>query len=80
MLSGWTDYPFATAGDAPNQKAPVRRCDVLSYDQDKYCRIRVDGVPGEHEVKAGYVYKVAGRCGRASTFSWAELNALPVTN
>ena len=33
----YTDYPFTCLGDIPNQKAPVRKVKLLSYDGDKYC-------------------------------------------
>jgi len=76
MLAGWTDYPFVAVGDVPHQEAPVRKCEVLACDGNKYCRVRVDGVPGEHEIKAGYVYREEGRYG-SPNFPSYELNSLP---
>lgn len=49
----WTDYPFVELGDEPNQPAPWREVEVLSYDGNKYCQVKVDGV--ETSVKAGYL-------------------------
>lgn len=58
-MKAWTDYPFEFLGDIPNQQAPVREIEVLSYDGDKYCRIRVEG--REEEIKSGYIYQREGR-------------------
>lgn len=79
MLEGWTDYPFTTAGDIKHREAPIRRATVIAYDGDKYCVVRVDGVEGKQEIKAGYVYRQPGRAGSAPCFSRAELEALPRT-
>lgn len=59
----WTDYPFVELGDTPHQRAPIRRCEPLSRDGDKYAWIRVDGV--EVHIKAGYIYTLPGRSGYA---------------
>lgn len=58
-MNAFTDYPFAFLGDLEGQKAPIRKCVVMSYDGDKYCKIVVGGI--EAEVKVGYLYKYAGR-------------------
>lgn len=64
LLGGfWTDYPFEELGDTPHQRAPVRRCEPLDYDGDKYVCVRVEGV--EAHIKACYVYTLPGRCGAA---------------
>ena len=62
-MEAWTDYPFLALGDPPRQKAPIRKVTVVSYDGDKYCKVRVDGIT--ESVKAGYLYKTAGRIGTA---------------
>ena len=62
-MKAFTDYPILELGDKPNQEAPIRECDVLSYDGDKYCEIRVSGCL--IEVKTGYLYTEKGRCGDA---------------
>ena len=55
----WTDYPILKLGDVSGKDAPLRLVEVLSYDKDKYCEIRVHGV--RELVKRGYLYKVARR-------------------
>lgn len=60
-MKAWTDYPFVELGDVPNQEAPIRRIDVLSYDQNKYCKVRVCGV--ESGIKLGYIYERPERLG-----------------
>ena len=59
-MRAWTDYPIVSLGDRPHSEAPVREVEVLSYDGDKYCRVRVGGV--EESIKAGYIYQLPGRC------------------
>ena len=57
-----TDYPFVEFGDALNQKAPMRKCIVESYDGDKYCNIRVSEYKNgktktiKVNIKIGYIY------------------------
>ena len=70
-MKAWTDYPFTFLGDIPQQKAPVRECEVLSYDNNKYCRIIVEG--HKTEIKAGYVYKKPGRCGEVPTINTKDI-------
>jgi hypothetical protein len=66
-MKAWTDYPFVELGDVPWGKAPVRECTVLSYDQNRYCRILIDG---HHlQVKIGYVYRKPGRCGEVRSIN-----------
>ncbi len=60
-MKAWTDYPFTDLGDIPGFEAPVRECQVLTYDWNKYCRIVIDGY--ELEVRIGYVYRSPGRSG-----------------
>ena len=60
-MKAYTDYPFEFLGDTIGKQAPIRQVHVLSYDQDKYCKIIVDGHTAE--VKRGYLYKKPGRCG-----------------
>lgn len=73
-MKAWTDYPFEELGDKPNEYAPVRECDVLSYDGDKYCWIVVDGV--KEEIKAGYIYQRPGRLGEVPSLSRRQLAEL----
>lgn len=60
-MFAYTDYPFVELGDEAGKIAPIRQVKVLSYDSDKYCRIKVQGLTTE--VKAGYLYDKEGRCG-----------------
>jgi len=53
----WTDYPIRELDPNWNDyhfKAPVRVCQLVSYDQDKYVTIKTGGVIAE--VKGGHVY------------------------
>jgi len=73
-VSGWTDYPIAELGDIPYQKAPIRQVLVLSYDQDKYAKIYVQGIVTE--VKRGYLYGQPGRCDQVKTISRRKLERM----
>jgi hypothetical protein len=64
-MKAYTDYPFTFLGDIEGQIAPIRECEVLSYDGDKYCKIIVEG--HTTEIKAGYIYPVPGRCGEVKS-------------
>ena len=68
----WTDYPFRMLGDEPNKEAPIRPCEVINYDGDKYVTVLVGG--GLAEIKAGYCYKRPGRCGEVPQISRFKLN------
>lgn len=61
----YTDYPFIELGDTPQEIAPVREVQLVSYDQNKYCVIVVEGV--QTEIKAGYIYTQRGRLGDVPT-------------
>ena len=49
-MKAWTDYPIEELGDLLEGKGytryttPVRKCEVVSYDTDKYCRVIVEGI------------------------------------
>ena len=73
-MKAWTDYPFAQMQDEAGKKAPVREIEVLSYDGDKYCRVRVCG--HEDEIKAGYIYQSEGRYGEVAQISREQLKKL----
>lgn len=77
-MKAWTDYPFTWLGDTAGQAAPVRKVKVLSYDGNKYCRITVCG--GEAEIKAGYLYQRAGRCGEVPVITHRRLLRLANAN
>lgn len=76
-MKAWTDYPFDQLQDEAYKKAPVREIEVLSYDGDKYCRVRVCG--HEDEIKAGYIYQRKGRFGEVPHLTQAQLAKLPKT-
>ena len=59
-MRAWTDYPIVSLGDKPHSEAPVREVEVMSYDGDKYCLVRVGGV--EESIKSRYIYQLPGRC------------------
>jgi hypothetical protein len=73
-MKAWTDYPFTWLGDEAGKEAPVREIEVLSYDDDKYCRIKVCG--GEAEIKAGYIYQHEGRYGDVPAITRMQLAIL----
>ena len=35
--------PFIELGDIPYEKAPIRKCHLLSYDGDRYMTVEVEG-------------------------------------
>lgn len=57
----YTDYPFIELGDISGKEAPIRRVLPISFDNDKYVKVLVEGVYSE--VKYGYIYTEHGRCG-----------------
>lgn len=68
----YTDYPFAELGDKPRELAPVRRCLILDYDGDKYCKIAINNML--LEVKSGYLYIEKGRLGESPCVPQSVLN------
>lgn len=66
----YTDYPITELGDEEFKEAPIRECELLSYDDNKYCYIKVGGV--EKEVKRGYIYTKSGRAGEVDCISPEE--------
>jgi hypothetical protein len=73
----YTDYPFTELGDIATERAPIRPIDVISYDYDKYVKVRVEGIISE--IKSGYIYTEEGRYGNVTKISRADLNILPKT-
>jgi len=71
-MKGYTDYPFIELGDTPHQEAPVRECIILSYDNNKYADIIVEGK--KFNIKAGYIYGSYGRCGEVKPIDMKLLN------
>lgn len=76
-MRGYTDYPILALGDYPGVEAPIREVEIAAYDRNKYCRVLIHGHDeiGRQEIKAGYIYRVAGRCSEATTWKPAELEA-----
>lgn len=70
-MKAYTDYPLEQLGDITGEVAPVRECEVLSCDGDKYCKVLVEGL--EFELKAGYIYKTFGRCGDVPPVNTSEM-------
>lgn len=60
-MKAWTDYPITVLGDTEGIEAPIRGVDVISYDGDKYCMVRVYGITVQ--IKSGYLYHSKGRYG-----------------
>ena len=73
-MKAWTDCPILALGDSAELDAPIREVEVVAYDGDKYCRVRVDGV--EAEVKAGYIYQQEGRYGKVLQVERKQLETL----
>ena len=73
-MKAWTDYPFTWLGDTAGKEAQIREIKVISYDDDKYCRIEVCG--REDEIKSGYIYQSEGRFGEVPVISQEQLKLL----
>ena len=59
-VGGWTDYPIEDFGDEPYVEAPIRQCEIIDYDCDKYVAVKVYDDKGNvttTSIKRGYVYK-----------------------
>ena len=65
-MHAFTDYPLVELGDEEGKIAPIRRVEPISYDGDKYVRVRFEG--RVYSFKAGYLYAVPGRSGEVATF------------
>jgi hypothetical protein len=73
-VKAFTDYPILELGDRAFVEAPVRACEILSYDGDKYCKISVGGV--ETTIKAGYLYEKSGRYGEVPRIRLNQLERM----
>lgn len=73
-MRAFTDYPVWELGDDKFQaetgegEPKVREVEILSYDMDKYCRVRVVGTDIEMSIKLGYLYRDTER--RRSVNYW----------
>lgn len=76
-VKAWTDYPMEELGDVSGKKAPIRQIEVYTCDGDNYCWVKVVGTYHFENIKAGYVYTEAGRCGEVPTVPTTMYNDLP---
>lgn len=67
-LQYYTDYPIIKFGDKPGRLAPMREIEILSYDGNKYCTVKVipsifekNKKPVKETIKSGYIYKNINR-------------------
>lgn len=72
-MKAFTDYPFVELGDTPGKKAPIRWCEILAYDGDKYCLIRIGFK--YLTVKSGYLYTDYGRLGDVPVI---DISSVPI--
>jgi DNA-binding transcriptional MerR regulator len=70
----FTDHPITELGDKEFVEAPIRECELISYDDNKYCYVKVEGI--EKEIKRGYIYTKHGRCGEVDCISIEEIKEL----
>jgi hypothetical protein len=77
MKTYYTDYPFHELGDEAFKPAMIREIELVSYDGDKYVKLKVEGITSS--TKRCYVYTKFGRCGWAPIIPAGELNKLPLT-
>lgn len=54
-MRAFTDYPILQLGDRYAEPAQTREVEVLGYDKDKYCLVRVSHL--NVEIKRGYLHK-----------------------
>lgn len=71
MIIAYTDYPFEELGDEAYKEAPIRLVEVISYDNNKYCKIKIND--RVLEVKRGYLYRTSNRCGEVDCLTEKEL-------
>ena len=74
-MKGWTDYPFDALGDEAGKEAPIRECEVIAFDGDKYVTVIVEG--HKASIKWSYVYQRPGRQGEVDPFKYPTLARLP---
>jgi hypothetical protein len=76
FIRAYTDHPFLNLGDILYKDAPIRGVDIISYDGNKYCKIKVNGVLMPCDVKVGYLYSKPGRFGEVPCINTEELEKL----
>ena len=91
MLEAYTDYPIAGLGDSKFERvstrierAPIRKCTILTWDHNKYCDVLVYFVDKDGDLrghitnfKQWYLYKNEARFDDGVQFTDDELNTLP---
>jgi hypothetical protein len=70
----FTDYPITELGDEEFIEAPIRECKLLSFDDNKYCYVIVEGI--KKEIKRSYIYTQKGRCGEVDCISETEIKKI----
>lgn len=75
-MKAWTDYPFEQLGDEPYKEAPVREVKIISYDGNKYCKVKIKGFRYALEVKSGYLYQTEGRYREVEFVTQKQLSAI----
>lgn len=70
MIKAYTDYPFESLGDIAYQKAPIREIEILAYDGNKYCLVKVENT--YDMIKYGYIYSERGRCGEVDVLDFSD--------
>lgn len=77
MVKLYTDYPIVELGDLPYVEAPIRECELVSFDGDKYVKVRIHGYSGlVTEMKWGYVYMGKGRYGEVPKLTLEQVEYL----
>lgn len=77
-MKAWTDHPIADLGDTPGYMAPIRECNVLSYDRNNQCFVQVYGVVVA--LDRWSIYKQPSRqFENAEPVDWTALTKLPIT-
>jgi hypothetical protein len=84
MLDAFTDYPITELGDIEFEKAPIRKCTILTWDRNKYCDVLVYFVDKDGDLrghvtsfKQFYLYKNESRIDDGVQFTDDELKTLP---
>lgn len=54
-IKAYTDYPIIKLNNSNNKQNLTKEVEVLCYDGNKYCLIKINSII--KEVKAGYLYK-----------------------
>lgn len=72
----WTDYPILELGDKSGVEAPIRKCEVLGWDGDKYASVIVEGI--RTTFKAGYLYPKEQRCGDGPPINRGDLPVIDI--